>query len=509
MGGSESTIVSHPTREESSPAAAVLDIPIQVRVSPHSYLSVLLITTFFSALFFYLDLDIAAAVLFAALWILVPPLALKDRVSFDGKSLMRTGVVPRFWYWINGSRRRLKIKDIEQAETQSIRTMKRGGNVRYRYRTSFRGNGIGITISSGGDDYRRLVKSILPRLSDNVLDVRSIELREHLADSKEALMRAEFSHIPSAEVLEGSLSKTRARSELRSAASVPDLSSDDPTFDHITSFNNDHDRSDLPASASLVTSPESDSIDAKVEDLQSLGNELRLAGYLLQAIEAFRRALVLRPQDARLLFDFARCLHSLAGVKRDPRLGRKPIAALRLSERRASKDGDLLARLGEAYSQIGEWRRAGMVFQRVLDHAGENFRAARGLAEKALREGKIAHVIHHFSTANRIAETPALSRWTKAEADYFSNLNADDEYMEMEIARVNLLESLLRSKKTAQRIAFLAFPAIAIGMLFDDDLITEIGWAVSTVSLVIWVGLSVSTKLFDRRIPYEMMAEED
>jgi tetratricopeptide (TPR) repeat protein len=485
VGGSEPTIINRRKDSARSCATDLLDIPIQVRVSPHSYLSVLLVSTFFSALFFYLDLDIAAAVLFAASWALLPFLSFRDRISFDGKSLKRTGVMPRLWYWMNGSRRRLKIKDIEQAETQSIRTMKRGGNVRYRYRTIFRGNGIGITISSGSDDYRRMVKSILPRLPDNVLDVRSIELREHLADSKETLMKAEFSQIPSAEVLEGTLSKIRVRAETRVSTSVKRPS----------------------VSAPLPSEPRS--MDAKVEELQSLGNELRLGGYLLQAIEAFRRALVLKPQDARLLFDFARCLHSLAGVKRDAKLGRKAIAALRLSERRAHGDGDLLARLGEAYFQIGEWRRAGMVFQKVLDHVSENFRAARGLAEMALREGKIAHVIHHFSTANRIAETPALSRWTRVEADYFSHLNADDEYMEMEIARVNLLESLLRSKKTAQRIAFLAFPAIIIGMLFNDDLITNIGWAVSTVSLVIWVGLSVSTKLFDRRIPYEMMAEED
>ena len=162
---------------------------------------------------------------------------------------------------------------------------------------------------------------------------------------------------------------------------------------------------------------------------------------------------------------------------RDAKLEHKAIAALRLSERYAGDDGDLLARLGECYFQIGEFQRAGNVFHRVRDRLAENFRAARGLAEMALREGKIAHVIHHFTAASRIAETPALRRWTKGEAEYFSRLNSDDEYMEMEISRVNLLETFENSKKTALRIASLASPAVIAGLLLDDDLIANIGWA--------------------------------
>src|SRR5205807_7896157 len=165
-------------------------------------------------------------------------------------------------------------------------------------------------------------------------------------------------------------------------------------------------------------------------------------GHLSRALEAFRRALLFRPADPHLLFEFARCLQSFAGTRHDKGLERKALAVMRLAERRAENDGDLLARLGEAYFQIGEWRRAGIVFQTALDRVGESFRTARGLAEIALREGKIAHVIHHFSTANRLAKTPALRRWTKGEADYFSRLNSDDEYMEMEVGRVNLRETL-------------------------------------------------------------------
>ncbi len=449
--------------------------PIAIRVSPHSYFTALLLGTFFSALLFYLEIDVAGFILFGLSWILLPFFALNDRIVFDGKSLVRTGTVPRIWSWFNASRRRLKLTDIEQVETQAIRAIKRGGNVHYRYRTVVRGKGLSVAIASGGEEFRRMIKAILPRLSDNVLDVRSIELRDHLTEPKETLMRAEFSRIPSADVLEDSFKNTSLRKS----------------------------RNHLGRNETMVGD------DGKAEELQSLANELRLSGYLLQSLEAFRRALLMRPEDARLLFEFARCLHSFGGMTHDPKLERKAIAALRLSERYAADDRDLLARLGECYFQIGEWRRAANVFQKLIGGLGENFRAARGLAEMALREGKIAHVIHHFSAASRVAETPALRRWTQGETEYFSRLNADGEYMEMEIGRVNLLETFENSKKTALRIASLAFPAVIVGMLLDDELIANIGWAVTTVSLLIWTGMIVSVRMLSQRLPYDLVADED
>jgi tetratricopeptide (TPR) repeat protein len=442
---------------------------LSIRVSPHSYLTGILVGTYLAALCFYLELDVAGGAVFVLSWIVLPFLALNDRVSFDGKRLMRTGILPRVWAWFCSSRRRLKIGDIEQVETRSVRTLKRGGNVFYRYRTMLRGKGLSVTIASGGEEYRKIIKEILPLLGDNVLDTRSMEIRDHLADPKEVLMKAEFAHIPSAEVLESSLKNTQRGRTARLTAPVEE-------------------RSDY---------------------LRKLGNELKLSGYLLQGLEAFRRALVLKPRDGHLLFDFARGLHSFARSTRDHKMEHRALAALRLSERNAGNDNDLLVRLGEWYFEIGESQRAARMFHRAVERLDGSFRAARGLAELALRDGKIAHVIHHFVNAGRIAETPALRRWSKGEADYFSHLNDDEEYMEMEISRVNLLETVERSKRTALRIAFLAFPAVMVGVLFEDDLIAEIGWAVSTVGLLIWCGSLLSARMFSTRIPYEMMGSED
>ncbi len=131
------------------------------------------------------------------------------------------------------------------------------------------------------------------------------------------------------------------------------------------------------------------------------------------------------------------------------------------------------------------------------------------MAELALRDGKIAHVVHHFSSATRAADNLALRRWAREEADYFSNLNSDDEYMEMEVSRVNLFDGLERSKTTALRIATLAFPAVIVGLLLENDVVTLIGWTVSAISLALWIGLLLSAKMFARRIPYHLLADKD
>ncbi len=456
-------------------AADVSEPIISIRVSPNSYLIVLFLTTFSTGFLVYLEQDLIALFLFVVSWLLFPVLAWTDRVEFDGRKLTRTGFLPRFWAWVNSTKYRLKISDIEQVESQALRALKRGGNVFYRYRTSFQGKNLKFAIASGGEDYRRMIHKIFPLLPENALDNRSIELRDYLSEPKETLMKAAFAKIPSADVLESSLNKIQtADKNLR--------------IDSKNKFIGDEEME-------------------KADYLHRLGNELRLSGYLLQSLEAFRRALVLNPKDAWLIFDFARCLHSFAGSEKSPKLRRKAFAALRLAGKRGSTDGEFLARLGESYFQYGDWQKASGTFQKASETVETSFRAVRGLAEIALREGKIAYVILHFATANRLAETPALRRWTRNENEYFSRLNSDEDYMEMEISRVNLLETLENSKKTCLKIAFFGFPAIVFGLL-GEDLIANIGWTISCIALVIWVGLMLGQKLLSTRVPMDF-ADED
>ena len=467
------TVETTPVLSEQPGVIPFYDEKISIRVSPNNYFIALFLATFFTGLLLYLEKDWFAGLLFASIWILIPFFLWTDRIEFDGKRISRTGILPNFWSLLNGTRSRIRLTDIEQIETQALRALKRGGNVFYRYRTSIRGKNAQFSFASGGEDYRQMIKRILPNLPENVLDNRSIELRDYLAEPKETLMKAEFAHIPSADVLENSFDGHSLTRKFRKSLK--------------------NDANELE----------------KADYLHRLANELRLSGYLLQALEAFRRALLINPKDARLIWDFARCLNSFAGSERSARLHRKSLAALRLAEKRAIGDGELLARLGESYFQFGDYARAKTVFQKALEAADESFRSVRGLAEIALREGKIAHVIHHFSTANRLAETKALKRWTYNESEYFSRLNDDDEYMEMEISRVNAIETLENSKKTVLKIALFSFPFILFGVVLEESLVANIGWAISSISLLIWVGVIVSQKMLSDRIPFDLFEENE
>ncbi|MGH9819342.1 MAG: hypothetical protein ACRD43_04160, partial [Pyrinomonadaceae bacterium] len=178
-------------------------------------------------------------------------------------------------------------------------------------------------------------------------------------------------------------------------------------------------------------------------------------------------------------------------------------------EKRAGTDSELLARVGESYFQVGEWRRAGQVFRRITDTLGETFRSVRGMAEMALREGKIAHVIHQFYAADRLADSSALKRWAKTEADYFSRLNDDEEYLELEVSRMNLIERLEKYQRTGLRIVLFGFPLILIGVVAEDFTVANVGWAVSALAIALWSGLGLFQKLITGRIPFEMVHAND
>lgn len=445
----------------------ILNNLVDIRVSPNSYFVIFFLASFLTGFLVYLEKDFAAIFLFIFSWISIPILAWKDRIVFDGKHIFRTGYLPNIWARINQKPRRLKVSQIEQIETQALRALKRGGNVFYRYRTSVNGRGLRFAFASGGEDYRQMVNSLFPKVSEDVLDNRSMELRDYLTDAKEILMKAEFAHIPSMEVLENSVNEFQTPDRgLRSK----------------------------PLMNSGIEEEE------KAEYLRQLANELRMSGYLLQSLESFRRALLLTPKNPWLLFEFARCLHSYASLERSPRLTRQANAILRLAESRANDDTRLLSRIGESYFQYGNWERARRTFYKTLSIAEESFRPVRGLAEIALRDGKIAHVIHHFASAANFAETNSLRRWAQGENEYFTRLNNDDEYMEAEMTRINWLESVERRKKIALRFTLLGLLIVFFGVLFNET-VANGGWIISFVSIILWVGFVMSEGLLSERCP--------
>jgi tetratricopeptide (TPR) repeat protein len=447
--------------------------PAQVRTMPGGYLAALFVASFLSALVIYLDHPAYALSIAFASWTVVPFLWLTDRIVFDGRRIARTGLLPRLWAKATGTRDRLRIRDIEQVETAVFPGVKRGRNIYYTYRTTISGKTARFVFSSGHRGYLHMIKSLLPRVDADMLDNPSIDLRDYLVEKRALRQRAKDSEIPSSDVLDGSFRDINLRGQIQ-----------------------------------IETADDRDTGE-KANHLRRLANELRLSGRLFQAMEAFRRAAILRPRDAHLLFEFAACLRSVAGSEDDVKLEHRALAMMRLAERHAGNDRDLLTRIGECYFQIGEWHRAAIVFKRATDACGESFRMLCGMAEVALREGKLAHVIHNFSAANRLAGTSALRRWTKTEVDYFSHLNADEEYMELEISRVNLLDTLEKTKRSSIRVALVGFVVITLGLLFSDDLIANIGWAVSGLSQTVWIVAILMVKMLSPRIPFELMETDE
>lgn len=448
-------------------------LPVSVRVTSVNYLAILLLTSFISAFLLYAEWEFTSLVVLGIVWTVVPLLALFDRISFDGKRIRRTGILPRIWAHMTATRDRIKLSDIEMVQTNVLRTVKRGRNLNYTYRTVFSGKGKAFVIVSGRPAFRRFIETVLPRINEELLDHRSIELRDHLMDRAEVTVRARAAKIPPADILEGAL--------------------------------NDRNAFKLGLESKGLTVDENDEQGA---GLYLLANELKVSGLLPQAVEAFRRAIRFMPSDGRLLFDFAMCLRTYAAVMPDRNMEKRALAMMRLAERRAGDDGELLARIGEGYFQFGEWQRSGTVFRKAIERAGTRFRALIGLAEVALHEGKIAHVIHNFSAASELAGNPAQRRWTTQEIEYFSRLNSDEEYMELEIGRMNLLDTLEAVKNSTLRIAIFGVPVIVLGILMGDVIVANIGWAVSIISLIIWaVSLTVGNML-STRIPFDLVEED-
>jgi tetratricopeptide (TPR) repeat protein len=88
-----------------------------------------------------------------------------------------------------------------------------------------------------------------------------------------------------------------------------------------------------------------------------------LSGYLLQSLEAFRRAMALNPKDAWLIL-ILHVVFTRLPVGTQPQTSAKGVCRLRIAEKHGAGNGDFLARLGECYFQYGERQRARQAFQK-------------------------------------------------------------------------------------------------------------------------------------------------
>jgi tetratricopeptide (TPR) repeat protein len=442
-----------------------------VRVSPGNYLAASCLLTFIATLLLRAQYDVAALIAIAFAWIVTPVLAFTDRINFDGHALSRKGLIPLVTRLIKGRAQSLVIEEIERVETSAVRTLRRNGRVRYRYRSEVTGRGNSFVFASGGSSYRQMVRTLFPLLGYDKVDARSSELRDYLTDAQTLRLNLELLRIAPPLVLDGATTDLErgAKREVR------------------------HRR---------VEGSTPSAIDVERGRLLRLAaNELRAAGRLRESAEAFRRALLVNPRDGWLIYEFARFLRSQAGTSHDARLLQRSRACLRLATRRAGADAPLLSRIGESFYEYGELGPASRAFGRALELSPRAFRAEIGLAEIALRNGKLAHVIHHYAAAARIAPDEALARHARREADYYELLNNDDDYLAAELSRIGWLQNLHRARRLAARVTLASVLLALTGPSFEES-IESMGWSLASSSLIAWLGVALITHyLTPRRKP--------
>jgi len=439
-----------------------------VRVSPGPYLALASVITFVSALMLRGHYDAAALGLVLGAWLGVPVLALSDRIAFDGASLRRQGPLASLLHLLFGYRKQLAVDDFETVETQAVRTLRRGGRVRYRYRTQVTGKGKEFVIVSGGRDYRKLVRELFPLIHESKLDNRSRDLRDYLNDPSFLNRKTQLSQLAPSDLLDVTKSDFKLGRRLR--ANIPQT----------------------PATAEELE---------RARLLRRLGNELRVSGRLREAGEAFRRALNVRPHGAWLIYDFARLLRSQASAQSDARLLSRARAALRLASVRAQNDVVLLPLIGESFLECGDARHARRALEKAVELDSGNFKARVGLADIALREGKLAHVIHHYHEAARVSSDQALARYARSESDYYMQLNNDDDYLAAELRRINWLQTVTRIRRLALRVTNASVLMALIGS-FVDPMAGSLGWSLASSALIVWLVTLLGTRmLFARSKP--------
>ena len=437
-----------------------------MRISPGGYFAAAALLTFVSLVLLRTHRDLAALILILGTWTMVPILILTDRLNFDGRALSRTGPGAFLIRIVRGRTQSLAADDIERVEVATLRTLRRGGNVRYRYRVGISGRGMSFVLASGSKEFRQMVRTLLPRVSDHKLDARARELRDHLTDARVVRAEALRLGVASASVLDETNETTRKRVDRKRRA----------TLDHQTS-------QEEAERASL---------------LRKAANELRIAGCLRQSAEAFRRALLVSGRDPWLIYEYARLLKSQASAFGDARLLGRACAALRLAAKRGPADARLLERVGESFLEYGDPTRAANSFRRALGRDEAACRAQLGLAEVALSEGKLAHVIHHYNDAARTAPDKATARLARREADYYTRLNNDDDYLAAELRRMNWLEGANRVQQLTARVSFAALLIALIGPSVDQ-VVAGLGWALASSSIIAWSGSLIIRKLLAAR----------
>lgn len=356
-----------------------------------------------------------------------------DRIEFDGRTISRRGPVAFLLSRLARVRHKLSVSDVESITTEAIRINFANGDARLSYQTRISGEGVEVVIKSSRAGYVPFIRSLFHAAGPHKLDPRSFELFEYLEAGK---------------AMRGS----------------PVLKSD---------------ISMMPVSR-----------------LRSLGNSLRLAGRLAQASSYLRTAYEKEPRNPELLYEMARLFHTSAQTE-DARLLQRSDACLRLASRLASKEPELLERIGEAFVERLDYKRAADCFRRALEFDPARFRANIGLAEIALRDGKLAHVAHYYGAAAGNGDR-ALARMARREAQYYERLMSDEDFLESELRRIRISGHLRWGQRASALIFLGAWVAAGIAGRFSP-VVEDFGLALMATSGFMWFTVTMAFRYFRQR----------
>jgi hypothetical protein len=110
----------------------------------------------------------------------------------------------------------------------------------------------------------------------------------------------------------------------------------------------------------------------------------------------------------------------------------------------------------------------------------------------------LAHVIHHYRDAARLAPDKALALYAGREADYYARLNDDEDYLVVELRRIGWLQNSARVRRLAARITNASI-LVALAGPYVDPTIGGVGWALASSSLFAWLTSLFAGKLLARR----------
>ena len=369
-------------------------------------------------------------------WGLLVPILLAaafDRIEFDGETISHRGPLAFILHRLFRMRRGLSVSDIEAITTETTRISFATGDARISYHTRISGGGVDIVVRSHRSTYSQFIKALFRAAGPHKLDPRSSEI---------------FEYFETGNALKGS-----------------------PVL-----------KSDIAAMPAPL--------------LRRIGNSLRLAGKLAQASSYFRVAYEKEPRNPELLYEMSRFYHSSAQSE-DTRLLQRSDACLRLASRLAGDEPDLLERIGEAFFERLDFKRASECFHRALQIDPERFRANIGLAEIALRDGKLAHVAHFYNAASSSADA-ALARMAGREARYYERLMADDDFLEAELNRIKISNQIRWARRLA---AMTFFSAWLVGGIVGriSPMVESFGWSIMAMSGLIWCAAIGSMRFFRRR----------